>query len=302
MKIIIPKLSLLWLAILGIPAIAANVASAELRITQDPKPWTAPARKARVKNPIEKSSAAVERGRQLFAINCVACHGAEGKGDGAAATALTPRPTDLGGKLAQADSDGAIYWKISNGRAPMPAFDPALTDTERWELVHFIRSLGTPPTPEESTLDSYAELRGAFEKGNQKAFQGAAISLQRALGQLPDPSKAPGLSAEKAKALHQDWAARLERAVAPLKSIAALKADWADAPKMFLATTKGIAEILDLVPTKRLPHAVILWQGTKGKGTEEFWLQWQEKTARNPYAGDRREDGKAVKTWKAPKD
>ncbi len=34
-------------------------------------------------------------GQQIFATNCATCHGPEGMGDGPAATALTPRPTNL---------------------------------------------------------------------------------------------------------------------------------------------------------------------------------------------------------------
>jgi mono/diheme cytochrome c family protein len=42
-----------------------------------------------------KKAAQLEEGRQIFEINCVACHGAEGKGDGAAAAALDPKPRDF---------------------------------------------------------------------------------------------------------------------------------------------------------------------------------------------------------------
>lgn len=34
-------------------------------------------------------------GKQIFATNCATCHGPEGKGDGPAASALNPKPTDM---------------------------------------------------------------------------------------------------------------------------------------------------------------------------------------------------------------
>lgn len=34
-------------------------------------------------------------GQQVFATNCATCHGAQGAGDGPAASALNPRPTNL---------------------------------------------------------------------------------------------------------------------------------------------------------------------------------------------------------------
>ena len=41
------------------------------------------------------SSSAVERGRATYQASCAVCHGDRGNGKGPAASALTPRPTDL---------------------------------------------------------------------------------------------------------------------------------------------------------------------------------------------------------------
>ncbi len=42
-----------------------------------------------------KKAAQLEEGKKIFETNCVACHGAEGKGDGAAAVALNPKPRNF---------------------------------------------------------------------------------------------------------------------------------------------------------------------------------------------------------------
>ena len=47
-------------------------------------------------------------------------------------------------KLVDAMSDGEIFWKITNGRKPMPSFKIRLTDEQRWELVNLIRSFAHP--------------------------------------------------------------------------------------------------------------------------------------------------------------
>lgn len=39
--------------------------------------------------------AAMKEAKEIFASRCSTCHGAGGKGDGAAAAALTPKPRDL---------------------------------------------------------------------------------------------------------------------------------------------------------------------------------------------------------------
>ena len=103
-------------------------------------PWVAPdAEKAR-KNPAPPGKAAVEAGKKVAQVNCVPCHGAGGKGDGAAAVALNPKPADWTSKRVQDESDGELFWKISNGRGPMPSWRH-LPEKERWVLIHYIRSL-----------------------------------------------------------------------------------------------------------------------------------------------------------------
>ncbi len=83
-------------------------------------PWVAPeAEKAR-KNPLASDTKAIEQGEKIAKTNCASCHGAKGKGDGAAAVALKPRPADWTSQKAQSESDGEIIWKISNGRGAMP--------------------------------------------------------------------------------------------------------------------------------------------------------------------------------------
>ncbi len=83
---------------------------------------------------------AVEQGKKVAQVNCVACHGAGGKGDGAAAAALNPKPADWTSARVQDEPDGELFWKISTGRGAMPPWRH-LPENERWALIHYIRSL-----------------------------------------------------------------------------------------------------------------------------------------------------------------
>ncbi len=91
------------------------------------------------------SPTAVAQGQQLFAVNCAMCHGAAGKGDGAAAVALTPKPRDFtkaeGWTVGYTLAD--IYQTLTEGvkGTAMPAFN-ALTPAERFAVAHFVQSLG----------------------------------------------------------------------------------------------------------------------------------------------------------------
>lgn len=103
--------------------------------------WTAPASADAVKNPLTGNAQATKEGGNLFAKQCLMCHGAKGMGDGIVGINLNPRPGNLLLPKAQKLTDGAIFWKISNGKAPMPTFKAALNETQRWQLVNYVREL-----------------------------------------------------------------------------------------------------------------------------------------------------------------
>ena len=103
-------------------------------------PWATPDAEKGKKNPVAAGKKAVEQGEKVAKVNCASCHGAKGKGDGAAAAALTPKPADWTAKKVQDETDGSLFWKISTGRGAMPPWKH-LPENDRWALVHYLRSL-----------------------------------------------------------------------------------------------------------------------------------------------------------------
>jgi len=99
--------------------------------------WKAPADAKAVKNPFKSVGSA----KKNIETNCVTCHGPNGKGDGPAAAALPPpKPADWTSAKLASESDGELFWKISNGRGAMPPWKH-LPDKDRWEIVNYIRTL-----------------------------------------------------------------------------------------------------------------------------------------------------------------
>jgi len=99
--------------------------------------WKAPADAKAMKNPVKGAGSA----KKNIETNCVTCHGPNGKGDGAAAAALPPpKPADWTSAKVASESDGELFWKISNGRGAMPPWKH-LPDKDRWEIVNHIRTL-----------------------------------------------------------------------------------------------------------------------------------------------------------------
>jgi mono/diheme cytochrome c family protein len=127
-------------------SMAATIAVGALRASpawssDSPREWKTPSTASERKNPVPPDHQSMAAGRAIYERECASCHGAGGKGDGKEAMDLTPRPADLSSPVVTGQSDGALFWKVTTGRRPMPAFRKDLTDEERWHVVNFIRTL-----------------------------------------------------------------------------------------------------------------------------------------------------------------
>ena len=105
------------------------------------KPWPVPKEYMAMKSASPASSNEVNDGKTLYMANCSPCHGVKGKGDGAAAASLASKPADHTSAIMLNETDGSIFYKITEGRAPMPPYKNAFTEKQRWELVAYIRTL-----------------------------------------------------------------------------------------------------------------------------------------------------------------
>jgi mono/diheme cytochrome c family protein len=109
---------------------------------QDATKWVAPASADKTVNPVGINDQSIAAGKILFAKNCEQCHGKKGRGDGPKSAELEKQVGDLTAPDFVKQSDGAIFWKITQGRKPMPTFKKDLTDNQRWQLVAYVRELG----------------------------------------------------------------------------------------------------------------------------------------------------------------
>jgi mono/diheme cytochrome c family protein len=115
---------------------------AGFRVDHQPKPWPVPDKAAKTPNPIKSSSESIAAGKALWMQHCSSCHGKTGLGDGSKAAQLKTQPEDLSTAAMQAQSDGSLFYKISEGRTDMPSFKKKLPDAEDiWDLVIYMRTL-----------------------------------------------------------------------------------------------------------------------------------------------------------------
>jgi len=93
-------------------------------------------------------AADVEQGKKLYGQFCVSCHGQSGKGDGAAAAALNPKPRDHTDKEYMSKmSDDDMLKVIKNGGAAigksplMPPWGASLKDDQIQDIIAYVRTL-----------------------------------------------------------------------------------------------------------------------------------------------------------------
>jgi mono/diheme cytochrome c family protein len=119
---------LFWLA-------TALLLAQNLNYQQDPS-WRVPEEAMQRKNPLADRPELAAGGAKLFQRNCVECHGKTGEG--------LKKAADLKLPLVQQQSDGVLFWKITNGNPDhgMPPFS-RLPELQRWQLVLYLRNLAS---------------------------------------------------------------------------------------------------------------------------------------------------------------
>ena len=95
-----------------------------------------PAKAAARQNPLESDPEAVAAGAKLFEQRCAECHGANANGG--------KKGPSLRAEEVQQATPGSLFWVMTNGvvRKGMPVWS-RLPEPQRWQLVTYIKSLGT---------------------------------------------------------------------------------------------------------------------------------------------------------------
>jgi len=98
-------------------------------------------------NPVPFNEASIDRGAELYKLNCAQCHGAKGLGDGGVGQkwggpSVVPH---IGDAAKYGDKsrypDGFFYHNIVVGKNLMPSFGYKMTAREVWDVVNYVRAL-----------------------------------------------------------------------------------------------------------------------------------------------------------------
>lgn len=135
---------------LVLPVFLLSVAVWGLAHGQGKNHWLVPEEAKKLKNPVPVTETGLAATRDLYSENCAQCHGEAGKGDGPMAEMTNPKPADFSDAHRMGEiTDGEIFYKIGEGRMPMPSFKKRFSDEQRWQLVNLVRAFAPkPPAPD----------------------------------------------------------------------------------------------------------------------------------------------------------
>ena len=103
--------------------------------------WLSPEASALKDNPIAPTQDSIAAGQKIYSKTCFLCHGKNGDADGPAVIELNIHPARLSNPQLDTEPDGSLFWKITTGKKPMPAYGNRLSETDRWNLVNYIRTI-----------------------------------------------------------------------------------------------------------------------------------------------------------------
>ena len=144
-------------------------------------------------NPYYITEEGLAKGKELFVIYCGICHGEKGDGDGYLVRDANPAAGDPGGKYPAApvnftlddfvnSSNGRYYYAIMYGKNVMGGYADKLSYEERWQVIHYIRSLqakakGVTYSPDENTLNPEYGTPAA-QAGGEGEPQGTEMNME----------------------------------------------------------------------------------------------------------------------------
>lgn len=132
-----------WLLLASVPLLLLAAPWPEARVLLVP---ATPASFHR--SPTGFSAQAIVQGQALYAQHCLACHGADGRGQGPLAAAQPVWPPNFAGPLLWRRADGDLWWHVLHGvrgrggQATMAGFGDRISDGEAWALIDFMKAQG----------------------------------------------------------------------------------------------------------------------------------------------------------------
>lgn len=161
-----------------------------------------PTEYAGLTNPIPSNESSLERGKELYAMNCASCHGDGGMGDGPAGSALDPAPAPVA-HTSQMLADDYLFWRISEGGTPFNTSMPPwkfLDEQARWDMINYMRALGegtVQPSARQTEMLAQAVDQGAITQAEADTFSIVHNAVEQYLAEHPEVLNSGGKATER---------------------------------------------------------------------------------------------------------
>jgi cytochrome c len=94
-----------------------------------------------LKNPFQPEKDVLDRGKYLYTIHCMVCHGEKGLGDGSIVQTEAYPPVPSYADRLPTISEGQMFHSITYGKNLMGSYSYALTTEDRWKVIYYIQQL-----------------------------------------------------------------------------------------------------------------------------------------------------------------
>jgi mono/diheme cytochrome c family protein len=115
------------------------------RMLQDTVKWVAPASADELINPYDSNSENLTTAGLIYKKHCRSCHGRKGDGHGVEAADLETVVPDFTKPAFVQQTDGSMFWKISEGRNDMETFKKKLDEEDIWLVIFYIKTFSAEP-------------------------------------------------------------------------------------------------------------------------------------------------------------
>lgn len=149
-------------------------------------------------NPFPITEGGLAKGKELYEINCAICHGKKGEANGTIVeSGVYPAvPSSYLNDEFIAAGDGRYYHAIMHGKNMMGHYKDKLSYEERWQVIHYIRSLQAKsqgreylvvaPPPPRSLADVITSGSGSITLDNVQFNSGSAKLKSSSYEELND--------------------------------------------------------------------------------------------------------------------
>ena len=101
----------------------------------------------------------VKKGQEAFNINCSACHGRDGYGDGIVVQRGFPQPPSFHSERLRSAPVGHFFQVITHGYGVMYPFGSRITPEDRWAIVSYIRALQLSQNATTDQIESWDKIQ-----------------------------------------------------------------------------------------------------------------------------------------------